>query len=71
MCPMSDAQQKLYEKLFKKLKKTPNGDSMCYSDFMPTCCLEVLHNVFQFGYIVFRFIYLAVNTLVPSQLEDL
>ncbi|XP_039535458.1 SWI/SNF-related matrix-associated actin-dependent regulator of chromatin subfamily A containing DEAD/H box 1A isoform X1 [Pimephales promelas] len=26
MCPMSDAQQKLYDKLFKKLKKTPNGD---------------------------------------------
>ncbi|CAM4716053.1 unnamed protein product [Leuciscus chuanchicus] len=26
MCPMSDAQQKLYEKLFKSLKKTPNGD---------------------------------------------
>ncbi|XP_067269714.1 SWI/SNF-related matrix-associated actin-dependent regulator of chromatin subfamily A containing DEAD/H box 1A isoform X2 [Pseudorasbora parva] len=26
MCPMSDAQQKLYDKLFKRLKKTPNGD---------------------------------------------
>ncbi|XP_073675086.1 SWI/SNF-related matrix-associated actin-dependent regulator of chromatin subfamily A containing DEAD/H box 1A [Garra rufa] len=26
MCPMSDAQQKLYEKLFKSLKKAPNGD---------------------------------------------
>ncbi|XP_016331111.1 SWI/SNF-related matrix-associated actin-dependent regulator of chromatin subfamily A containing DEAD/H box 1A [Sinocyclocheilus anshuiensis] len=26
MCPMSDAQQKLYDKLFKRLKTTPNGD---------------------------------------------
>ncbi|XP_050973312.1 LOW QUALITY PROTEIN: SWI/SNF-related matrix-associated actin-dependent regulator of chromatin subfamily A containing DEAD/H box 1A [Labeo rohita] len=26
MCPMSDAQQKLYDKLFKRLKKAPNGD---------------------------------------------
>lgn len=26
MCPMSDSQQKLYDKLFKRLKKTPNGD---------------------------------------------
>uniref|UniRef100_A0A8C2B2F9 DNA helicase n=1 Tax=Cyprinus carpio TaxID=7962 RepID=A0A8C2B2F9_CYPCA len=26
MCPMSDAQQKLYEKLFKRLKKAPNGE---------------------------------------------
>lgn len=44
MCPMSDAQQKLYDKLFKRLKKTPNGDSMCYSVFMPTWCLEVMHS---------------------------
>ncbi|XP_051509276.1 SWI/SNF-related matrix-associated actin-dependent regulator of chromatin subfamily A containing DEAD/H box 1A-like isoform X1 [Myxocyprinus asiaticus] len=26
MCPMSDAQQKLYDNLFKRLKKTTNGD---------------------------------------------
>nr|XP_055024873.1 SWI/SNF-related matrix-associated actin-dependent regulator of chromatin subfamily A containing DEAD/H box 1A isoform X1 [Misgurnus anguillicaudatus] len=26
MCPMSEAQQKLYEKLFKKLKRTPSGE---------------------------------------------
>ncbi|XP_016109877.1 SWI/SNF-related matrix-associated actin-dependent regulator of chromatin subfamily A containing DEAD/H box 1A-like [Sinocyclocheilus grahami] len=26
MCPMSDAQQNLYEKLFKRLKKAPNRD---------------------------------------------
>uniref|UniRef100_A0A672LMC0 SWI/SNF-related matrix-associated actin-dependent regulator of chromatin subfamily A containing DEAD/H box 1 n=1 Tax=Sinocyclocheilus grahami TaxID=75366 RepID=A0A672LMC0_SINGR len=26
MCPMSDAQQKLYDKLFKRLQKAPNGD---------------------------------------------
>uniref|UniRef100_A0A8C1MBC3 DNA helicase n=1 Tax=Cyprinus carpio TaxID=7962 RepID=A0A8C1MBC3_CYPCA len=26
MCPMSDAQQKLYDKLFKRLKKAPNGE---------------------------------------------
>ncbi|XP_058641299.1 SWI/SNF-related matrix-associated actin-dependent regulator of chromatin subfamily A containing DEAD/H box 1A isoform X2 [Onychostoma macrolepis] len=26
MCPMSDAQQKLYDRLFKRLKKAPNGD---------------------------------------------
>lgn len=26
MCPMSDAQHKLYDILFKRLKKTPNGD---------------------------------------------
>ncbi|XP_059359508.1 SWI/SNF-related matrix-associated actin-dependent regulator of chromatin subfamily A containing DEAD/H box 1A [Carassius carassius] len=26
MCPMSDAQQTLYDKLFKRLKKAPNGE---------------------------------------------
>ncbi|XP_043102624.1 SWI/SNF-related matrix-associated actin-dependent regulator of chromatin subfamily A containing DEAD/H box 1A [Puntigrus tetrazona] len=26
MCPMSDAQQKLYNRLFKRLKKAPNGE---------------------------------------------
>ncbi|KTF89392.1 hypothetical protein cypCar_00014384, partial [Cyprinus carpio] len=38
MCPMSDSQQKLYDKLFKRLKKTPNGDNL--SDKLYRGCQE-------------------------------
>lgn len=43
MCPMSDAQLKLYDRLFKRLKKTQNGDSTYYSVFMPTIFMPVMH----------------------------